>query len=195
MVAIAVVGGILIFVFAQGFFTDTNIGTPTIESIEIFGYDASDKAILRTHIHDPTATTQNAASGFPTISAAASSNLKDDDAITVFIRNKGASAVTIERIKVYGSDYLWNVVATSGALGTTTPAVATATERFFALSRDGQNTSTAPTIEPGQEATLIIRYDEATNGKIKIGRPIPVVIQTGSGAVFTKQLQNGVAVG
>ena len=28
MVAISVVGGILIFVFAQGFFTDTNIQTP-----------------------------------------------------------------------------------------------------------------------------------------------------------------------
>ncbi|MGI0082773.1 MAG: archaellin/type IV pilin N-terminal domain-containing protein, partial [Nitrosopumilaceae archaeon] len=40
MVAIAVVGGILIFVFAQGFFTDTSIQGPTIDSLEIFGYDA-----------------------------------------------------------------------------------------------------------------------------------------------------------
>ena len=62
MVAISVVGGILIFVFAQGFFTDTNIQTPNIESLEIFGYDARDRAGLRTHIFDPAAT-EGAAGG------------------------------------------------------------------------------------------------------------------------------------
>ena len=53
----------------------------------------------------------------------------------------------------------------------------------------------SPAIGAGQEATIIIRYEQDTNGAIKVGRPIPVVIQTGSGAVFTKQIQNGVTVG
>ncbi|HSB50681.1 MAG TPA: archaellin/type IV pilin N-terminal domain-containing protein, partial [Nitrosopumilaceae archaeon] len=41
MVAIAVVGGTIIFVFAQGFFSQSQIsGTPSIESVKILGYDA-----------------------------------------------------------------------------------------------------------------------------------------------------------
>ena len=195
MVAISVVGGILIFVFAQGFFTDTNIQTPNVESMEIFGYDARDRAGLRTHIFDPTAT-EGASAGTPTISAAASNNLKDDDAITVFVRNKGAGPITIDKIKVFGADYGYSTgITTATTLGTTTPAVATATARFFVISTDGLNTTTGPVIEPGQDATIIIRYDELTNGKVKIGRPIPVVIVTGGGGTFTKQVQNGVTVG
>jgi len=47
MVAIAVVGGTIIFVFAQGFFSSSQIsGTPTIESIKILGYDATDATQL-----------------------------------------------------------------------------------------------------------------------------------------------------
>jgi len=198
MVAISVVGGILIFVFAQGFFTDTNIQTPHIESLEIFGYDARDRAILRVHIFDPVAT-ENAAGGSPTISTAPTATtigLRDDNAITLLVRNKGSGAVTIDVVKVFGVDYTWGLTATATTLSTTTPTAATsATTRFFAISTDGLVTTTSPVIGPGQDATIIIRYDDATNGPVKIGRPIPVVIITGNGAAFTKQVQNGVTVG
>jgi len=50
MVAIAVVGGTIIFVFAQGFFSQAQIsGTPSIESVKIIGYDARDISALRAH--------------------------------------------------------------------------------------------------------------------------------------------------
>lgn len=197
MVAISVVGGILIFVFAQGFFTDTNIQSPNIESLQIFGYDARDQAALKTHIFDPTVAAPVAADGLPTVSAAASNNLKDNDAITVFVRNKGAGPLTIDTIKVFGADYRYDTaITTATTLSTTTPAVATsATARFFAISIDGLKTTTGPVIGPGQDATIIIRYDTDTNGLVKIGRPIPVVIFTGGGSSFTKQVQNGVTVG
>jgi len=186
MVAISVVGGILIFVFAQGFFTDTNIGTPNIESLEIFGYDASDVAALRTHVFDPITGTNTV-----TVSAAASSNLKDNDGITLFVRNKGAGPVTIDRIKVYGTDYLWDLAATGGTASATVPVA-----QKFALSSDGTvDLTDGPVIEPGQEVTIYIRYEQDTNGLVKIGRPIPVVVVTGNGATFTKQLQNGVKFG
>ncbi|MFQ5572867.1 MAG: archaellin/type IV pilin N-terminal domain-containing protein, partial [Nitrosopumilaceae archaeon] len=43
LVAIAVVGGTIIFVFSQGFFSQSQVsGTPTIESVKILGYDARD---------------------------------------------------------------------------------------------------------------------------------------------------------
>ena len=203
MVAISVVGGILIFVFAQGFFTDTNIQTPNVESLEIFGYDARDRDRLRVHIFDPLVA-ESTAAGSPVISVTASNNLKDADAFTIFVRNKGAGPVTIDIVKVFGADYGYSTgITTATTLSTTTPAASTSTgaatdsssTRFFAISTDGLKTTTGPIIGPGQDATIIIRYDEDTNGKVKVGRPIPVVIVTGGGSTFTKQVQNGVTVG
>ena len=50
MVAIAVVGGTIIFVFSQGFFSQLQIsGNPSIESVKILGYDARDVDALRSH--------------------------------------------------------------------------------------------------------------------------------------------------
>ena len=192
MVAISVVGGILIFVFAQGFFTDTSIQTPNIESIQIFGYDARDRAGLRTHIFDPTAA-EGTTAGTSTLSTAPTSTtigLRDGDAITVFVRNKGAGPVTIDTVNVFGSVYTWDV---STAASTSVPG-----NQKFAISLTGLPLtilSTSPVIGPGQDATIILRYEQDTNGAVKVGRPVPVVIITGGGATFTKQVQNGVAVG
>ena len=45
LVAIAVVGGSIVFVFSQGFFSSAQIsGAPQIESLQITGYDARDVA-------------------------------------------------------------------------------------------------------------------------------------------------------
>ena len=42
LVAIAVVGGSIVFVFSQGFFSSAQIsGAPQIESMQIVGYDAT----------------------------------------------------------------------------------------------------------------------------------------------------------
>ncbi len=50
MVAIAVVGGTIIFVFAQGFFSSSQIsGVPTIEAIKVLGYDGRDATALQAH--------------------------------------------------------------------------------------------------------------------------------------------------
>ena len=50
LVAIAVVGGSIVFVFSQGFFSSAQIsGAPTIESLQINGYDATDVTNLELH--------------------------------------------------------------------------------------------------------------------------------------------------
>lgn len=190
MVAIAVVGGILIFVFAQGFFTDTNIGTPNIESLEIFGYDSRDTANLFSHLAFDANSDGTIADGeglMTGIGSGTAGSLADADEFVVYIRNKGAGPVTIDTVKVYGAEYAWAGAATLP------------TAKKFSLTTNGGDAAadqtSSPVLEPGQEATLIISYEEDTNGKIKIGRPIPVVIITGSGATFTKQLQNGVQLG
>jgi len=190
MVAIAVVGGILIFVFAQGFFTDINVGAPTIELLEIYGYDARDTVDLAFHTGDELA-----------ISIAASGNLKDNDAFTIYIRNRGSTAVIIEKVKVFGAVYLQT--ATPAACSTTAPVAQT----FLMIDEDTIADDTAPvnailgdcansfyTIAANAEATIILRYEDSVNGgaSVKIGRPIPIVVQTGNGGSFIKQIQNGV---
>ena len=53
LVAIAVVGGSIIFVFSQGFFSSAQIsGQPSVESIEVVGYDMSDVDELVMHDGD-----------------------------------------------------------------------------------------------------------------------------------------------
>ena len=192
MVAISVVGGILIFVFAQGFFTDTNIQSPNIESMQIFGYDVRDTANLYNHQTfdvDGDGTIEDGEGLMTGIGGdAVTGVLGDADQFVVYVRNMGAGPITIEKIKVYGSDYAW---AGAGTIATTT--------QEFSITTNGGDAATdmtdTPVLEGGQEATIIIAYEEDTNGKIKVGRPIPVVIITGNGATFTKQLQNGVQVG
>ena len=50
LVAIAVVGGSIVFVFSQGFFSSAQIsGAPQIESLQITGYDATDVDNLQLH--------------------------------------------------------------------------------------------------------------------------------------------------
>jgi len=183
MVAIAVVGGILIFVFAQGFFTDINVGAPTIELVEVFGYDARDTEDLSTH-----------GAGEITVSIASDGKLSDGDAFIIHIRNRGNSAVIIEKVKVYGATY---VQADGTSCSTTEPA-----QGEFLMITDAEISSPATEADCGidsvvganEEATIVVRYDKELNNdaEIKIGRPIPIVIGTGNGGVFTKQLQNGV---
>ena len=131
--------------------------------------------------------------GSPTLSTAPTATtlgLRDSDGITLFVRNKGAGSVAIDRIQVFGADYLWSATTTASA---SLPATQT-----FAISVTGlalTQLTTSPVIGPGQDATIIIRYEQDTNGPVKVGRPIPITIITGSGATFTKQVQNGVTVG
>jgi len=181
MVAISVVGGILIFVFAQGFFQDTSIQSPTIDSLEIFGYNANDTSgdfvIHSGEFYD--------AGG--TIAA----TLQEDDPFALFVRNTGSVAVSVESLRIFGVKYTFDVGNVGAAPGSGVPV-----DGSFLLLQDKDDNHLSNTIiEPGQEVSVIVRYDDETNGNVKVGRPILVQIKTGGGAVFTKQMRNGVETG
>lgn len=179
MVAISVVGGILIFVFAQDFFTTSNVSAPRIESIEIFGYNATDTTDLSTHADISIASMSTA-----------TQKLADSDAFAVFIRNRGSGPVVIEDVKVYGTSLTFST-STAAVSGTIPP------DSGWLLTKGTGTPAGKGTqiIEAGEELTVVIAYDSVINGEVKVGRPIPVVIKTGSGAIFTKQITNGLSAG
>jgi flagellin-like protein len=106
LVAIAVVGGSIIFVFSQGFFSSAQIsGSPQIESIKILGYDATDGN--STQFHD--GITGNVTSG-----ADDSLGLQTDEYVTVYLKNDSVNKVTLSEIRLAGTVY--DYAAGSGTL-------------------------------------------------------------------------------
>jgi len=191
LVAIAVVGGSIVFVFSQGFFSSAQIsGSPNIESLRIVGYDATDGTILQLH--------DGAGSGVAQ-GTALTDGLLAGDRIAVYLQNQSVQKVTLGEIRFAGTVYSFvpgtgspalidavgagGVLEAAGGLGPSymistdsnddgaTPPVATAATVL--------DTSSAE-IQPGQQVTLILQLDE----NVKVGRDAQFKLSTANGAVF-----------
>jgi len=180
MVAISVVGGILIFVFSQGFFKDTSIQSPTIDAIEIWGFNAQDVLAADFFLH----TDAKATCGTGTVDQ----KISDGECLAIFIRNVGSNVVVLEKVRLLGK--IINVTASAGTVGAAVP-----TKGEYCIV---QNTACSidPLLQPGQEATILVHNDSADiSGVIKIGRPMIFALETGQGFVFTKQIRSGLVSG
>ena len=178
LVAIAVVGGSIVFVFSQGFFSSAQIsGSPSIESLRILGYDATDGTTLQ--IHDGTTPA--------TIQGATGDGLADGERVAIYVQNNGVSKATLSELRFGGIVYdfvpnagttldAWTALADDGILGTpATPG--------YAILTQGPDTildSTSAEIQPGQQATIILELDE----NVKTGRDAQFKLTTTNGAVF-----------
>lgn len=175
MVAIAVVGGILVFVFAQGFFSQTQISSaPQIESIEIIGFDARDIS------------TQILASGTATTavgSTAGDNKLLQGDNVIVYIKNNSPGNLTFSQVSFAGLVYAYDT--SSGAVGTALPA--NAKYSLVLLQANAAGTS-VPTLPAGSIASLVIGLDDA----IKVGRDAQIKLVTSKGNVFIDAVVIGV---
>ena len=90
MVAIAVVGRTIIFVFSQGFFSSAQIsGTPQKESLKIVGYDATDAAqlIAENDVQMATLNSGGDADNIPEV----------DERIAVYVKNDSVNKVMIAK--------------------------------------------------------------------------------------------------
>jgi len=178
LVAIAVVGGSIVFVFSQGFFSSAQIsGAPSIESIRILGYDATDGATLQ--IHDGTT---------PVIlQGAAGDGLLAGERVAIYLQNNGVSKTTLSELRFGGTVYdfvpnagvaldAWTPITTDGIMGTpATPG--------FVLFEQGPDVilnANSAELQPGQQITVLLELDE----NVKIGRDAQFKITTTSGAVF-----------
>jgi flagellin-like protein len=183
LVAIAVVGGSIIFVFSQGFFSSAQIsGSPQIESLEITGYDASD--VLTVQLHDGLCTagcnTTTATDGL------ANNGLVSGERVAVYVQNQSAQRVTLAEVSVAGNLYDYS--------NTSPLALYTVTNGTYAIVTSGNSgaaasvqTDNAPFLEAGQEATLLFDLQAGVSS----GRDVQFKVETGTGAIFVGTILAG----
>ena len=178
LVAIAVVGGALIFSFAQGYFTSSQTsGRPNIEQYKITGYDASDIGALK--LHDG-----NAMTVVPLLTTTAG-GLKQGDYVSVFVDNKSAQKITLTEVLFAGSKYTY-VKGTAA----TVSAQAIANQQFVMIPDailENPSTASAAEIQPGQAVTLVLKMTE----DIKDGRDVQLKLTTGNANVLVGTLIAG----
>ncbi|EPA05276.1 archaellin/type IV pilin N-terminal domain-containing protein [Candidatus Nitrosarchaeum limnium] len=172
LVAIAVVGGSIVFVFSQGFFSSAQVsGAPNIESLKFTGYDATDGAVLK--LHDGVITT-----GIAT--GVAGDGLVTGERIAVYVQNQGVNKVTLGEIRFAGSVYTFT---SSPGVVTLAPWVAPGVPATYSILTKSPGTiidTTSPEIQPGQQATIILELAE----NVKTGRDAQFKLSTSNGAVF-----------
>lgn len=185
LVAIAVVGGSIVFVFSQGFFSSAQVsGAPNIESLRITGYDARDSDVLSLHDGQSTGPAATVAQGAP------SDGLLSGERIAVYLQNNSVQKVTLSEIRLAGSVYAFvpgtTAVPTLDAFGGT-GLLATSSVAGYMIATNSNIgaaanvlTATAGELQPGQQATIIIQLDE----NVKTGRDAQFKITTTNGAVF-----------
>ncbi len=184
MVAIAVVGGTIIFVFSQGFFSSSQIsGTPQIEALSISGYDATDATSLIAH----EGTTMAGIGG------AADNTKSADERIAVYVTNNSVQKVTIAELRVAGILYPMDTgVAAVGAWVALGASDQPANLEYVVLTNPAANTvlnlaSSQGEIQPGETITIIVGLDQ----NIKIGRDTQFNLKTTNGNVILGTINIG----
>jgi len=169
MVAIAVVGGTIIFVFAQGFFNQAQVsGTPTIESVKILGYDARDVQFL--NAHDGTLMTVDG-------SDALAQGKNVGEYVVVYIKNDSAGQVLFSEIRLGGATYQYIIAPPGGIV-----AYTAGTQGTYAVMDNSTHSilDQAGVAQPGE--TIGIIFDLSDN--FPIGRDTQFKLTTTNGAVF-----------
>ena len=167
LVAIAVVGGTIVFVFSQGFFNQAQIsGTPTIESVKILGYDARDIASLTAH------------DGLTMTIISSDVNVQGKNVgeyVVVYIKNDSSGQVLFSEIRLGGAVY--NYVF-PGPI----PAHTAATVGTYAVMDNSTDSilDQAGVAQSGE--TIGILFD--LNDNFPVGRDTQIKLTTTNGAVF-----------
>jgi len=180
LVAIAVVGGSIVFVFSQGFFSSAQIsGAPTIESLQINGYDATDVTNLQ--LHDGGLIEQSAVPAV--FSGAANDGLLTGERVAIYVTNQGVSQAALTEVRFAGSVYTYATAAVLDDFAANTWMDAnefTILERGVALGIADVSQNPTAIIQPGQQATLLLELEQ----DVSFGRDAQIKLTTANGAVF-----------
>ena len=198
LVAIAVVGGTLIFSFSGEFFSEQQLTSSGGADILIFnGYDARDTTNRVSHTGFPFSGTTDPVSetvsqtgdGFGSVWGSASIGdgiFSPGDRIFVYVQNIGTTTLDIVTVKFLSSVYTFNntgnVITSIGNDNSTIPFAG-----GYAISTVGTKTlSSDQILQAGEEATIVISLSEST----KIGRQGLIVVETGNGE-FAESIKIG----
>ena len=184
LVAIAVVGGSIVFVFAQDYFSQTQIsGVVEPESIEIFGFDGRDTSPLQAH---------NRLDLMPANCCGVDDGIKNpDERIAIHIQNNSAKPVTISELRFGGSVFQY---VTTNQLGNwiADPIGPQQGEYVIMTGNDGTNNGdilqeSTPTIPAGGIVSLVLDLDKT----IPLGRDVQVKLTTTNGNIFVSTILVG----
>ena len=180
LVAIAVVGGSIVFVFSQGFFSSAQIsGAPTIESLQINGYDSSDVTNLQ--MHDGGLIDQQAV---PSVfSGNANDGLLTGERVAIYVTNQGVSQASLTEVRFAGAVYTYATAATLDDFAANTwmdPQEFTILERGVAGAVADVSQNPTAVIQPGQQATILLELEQ----DVSFGRDAQIKLTTANGAVF-----------
>jgi len=190
LVAIAVVGGSIIFVFAQGFFSSSQVsGTPQIELVKIIGYDARDVSELKAH--DGIEMLPVDCCGEPDSVKSAS------ERITIYLQNHSVQQVFFSEIRIAGEVYAfttYTVIPPPQGIGKWDHPLAKPQPGQYLLLTGHDGTPTgdliedpAPRMEPGQIITVLVDLDRS----YQIPRDAQFKLTTTTGSVFVSTIIMG----
>jgi hypothetical protein len=178
LVAIAVVGGSILFGFSQGFFASAQItGGPTIQLIQIVGYDARDVQQVKAHDGidiDSVGECCGTADGLNNV----------DERISIYLKNNSVEQVFLSEIRIAGAVY--NYTTTSSGIKNWNGGSAPHPGEYVILTgHDGYSDGDIlqdldPSMQPGEIITILVDLDRP----FKTGRDAQFQIITTDGALF-----------
>jgi FlaG/FlaF family flagellin (archaellin) len=186
LVAIAVVGGTIIFVFAQGFFSSAQIsGTPTVEAVKILGYDA--RAIV-----DLTADNGNPMTVAGGSGGDGDALVETGERVAVYLTNDSVQKIVIAELSFGGTIYTYTTVG-AGVLTDYQDGVEFLQGEYAILTNTPTSmlTEGAGEIQPGETVTILIDLDS----DLRVGRGTQFKVTTTNGAAFVSTVNVGQQAG
>lgn len=168
LVAIAVVGGIIVFVWASGMFGSTaGTALPNAESIQLIGYDARDVEDL---------------AGITTadVDNTADNTLSPGEFIVFKVRNTGVADVLINKVTIMGQDHSWD----SDTAGDNEAPADNLFLVYSGTSGDPSASKSTKGIAPGEDARIVVNLHEDLPSDVSLGRNLQMKIKTEQGAAF-----------
>lgn len=173
LVAIAVVGGAIVFAYSQNFFSSSQIsGRPTIEAVKILGYDARATDVI---------SNQNGVD-FGPLSGGNTDALKQAaENVAVYIKNDSVQSITISELRFGGEVYTFTSDPVLTSLDAMTAGQYTiAGVAGGAGGLDLLTSNSVAEIQPGQTVSVVLSLAE----DMKSGRDTQFKMTTTNGAVF-----------
>jgi flagellin-like protein len=190
LVAIAVVGGSGVFVFAQDHFGSSQIsGSPQIEFIQIIGYDARD--VEKLNLHDGNEILAKNCCGI------ANGKKNFDERIAIYIQSNSVHSIVISELRFAGDVYSFAPVSKIGEWNKIGMGHKPHPNEYIIVNghNEGKNYSTvqesSPVIQPGEVVTILL--DLGIN--MGINHDAQIKITTANGNVFVSTILVGQTIG